>query len=41
MKIKDSFLNLSSKKIEEVQKVINEIKKNKPKINIYNDREIF
>jgi len=34
MKIKENFLNLSAKKIKEVQKVINNTKKEKPKLNI-------
>jgi len=34
VKIKNNFLNLSAKKIEEVCKVLNEPKKNKPKLNI-------
>ena len=33
MKIKDKFPNLSSKKIEKVQKILNKLKKNKPEIN--------
>ena len=34
MKIKNSFLNLSTKKTKEIQKVINKLKKNKSKFNI-------
>ena len=34
VKIKENFPNLSTKKIEEVQKVINELKKDKPKFNM-------
>ena len=34
MKIKDKFLNLSSKKIEEIQKIINKLKTSKPRINM-------
>jgi len=33
VKIKDKFPNLSSKKIEKVQKILNKLKKNKPEIN--------
>jgi len=34
MKIKENFLNLSAKKIKEVQKIINGMKKKKPKLNM-------
>jgi len=34
MKIKNNFLNLSFKKIEKVQKIINELKMSKLRINI-------
>jgi len=34
IKIKKNFPNLSTKKIEEMQKVINELKKDKPRFNI-------
>ena len=34
VKIKEIFLNLSTKKIKEIQKVINEQKKKKPRFNI-------
>ena len=34
VKIKENFPNLSSKKIKQIYKVINEQKKEKPKINI-------
>lgn len=34
VKIKKNFLNLSAKKIEEVHRILNNNKKNKPKINI-------
>jgi len=34
VKIKENFPNLSTKKIEEMQKVINELKKDKPRFNI-------
>jgi len=34
IKIKENFLNLSAKKIEEVHKVLNKLKKEKPRLNI-------
>jgi len=34
LKIKEKFLGLLSKKIKEVYKTINELRKNKPKLNI-------
>ena len=34
VKIKNSFLNLLTRKIEEVQKVINKPKKDKPRFNM-------
>jgi len=36
MKIKENFLNLFAKKIEEVYKVLNNTKKKKPKLNMTN-----
>jgi len=32
--MKENFPNLSTKKIEEIQKVINKLKKDKPRFNI-------
>jgi len=38
IKIKDNFPNLFTKKIEEIHKVLNETKKNKPRLNIMTKR---
>ena len=39
MKIKDSFLNFSSKKVKEIYKVVNKKKNDKFKQNQYNNKK--
>jgi len=40
LKIKENFLSLSTKKIEEIYKIINKPRKNKPKFNMTTKRSL-